>query len=288
MDDRRRPVRGVIMRVLVLSTVLSVTFGIGTGPTLATDGDAGSGGASGDVIWAGVQTSSPPQPGSRDGKGCRWDPEAGYDASTRHLDLEQVTVVRRGVRYRLFTRTCRKGWRLVWVPDLSPERLAEQASVTVYGKLPRPKFNFAPSVDRVVVEVGTWMWASRSMWKPISATAWIPTPAGVIWARTTATPIFMGFATPDDVRPSSRRRSITCLGPGLPWTTIVGDGLDSPCTFTYEHASSTHAGEVYRAETSITWAITWTSNVGVGGVLPPYTTRQPLTVRVQELQALVR
>jgi hypothetical protein len=38
---------------------------------------------------------------------------------------------------------------------------------------------------------------------------------------------------------------------------------------------------------SITWAISWTSNVGVGGVLPPYTNSTPTTVRVRELQALV-
>lgn len=255
----------------------------------ASDGQSGSGGAASGVIWAGVQSTTPPSSGgARDGEGCRWSPESAHDANDRRPGSRRVTTIRNGVRYRLFTRTCRGSSRLVWIPELSPRQLAGQASVMVQGRLPRPNFSFAPTIDRLVVEVGTWIWADRSSWKPISATAWIPTPSGLIWARTTATPVLMGFTTPDDPRSTARRRSMSCLGPGAPWSTVVGDGFASPCTFTYEHASSAQSGGVYRAETSITWAIRWTSNVGVGGVLPPFTTRRSVTVRVQELQALVR
>lgn len=278
-----------LIRLLAVG-IVSIATTVFAGPIArAADGQSGSGGASGGVIWAGVQSTTPPAAGgSRDGEGCRWSPETAHDANNRRPGASRVTTIRNGVRYRLFTRTCRGSSRLVWIPELSPRQLAGQASVMVQGRLPRPNFSFAPTIDRMVVEIGTWIWADRSSWKPISATAWIPTPSGLIWARTTATPVLMGFTTPDDAMTSSRRRSMSCFGPGLPWSSVAGDGLSSPCTFTYEHASSSQAGGVYRAETSITWAIRWTSNVGVGGVLPPFTTRRTVTVRVQELQALVR
>jgi hypothetical protein len=121
----------------------------------------------------------------------------------------------------------------------------------------------------------------------VTATAWIPTPTGIIWTRTTATPITMRFDTEDAVQAGGGRGNMSCLGPGVPWTPLLGDTADSPCHYTYRHASVAHPGGRFAAAMSITWAISWTSNVGAGGILPPYTNSAPTTVRVRELQALV-
>lgn len=253
----------------------------------AADGSTGSGGSNNGTIWAGVQTSAPPSSLNGSGTACRWAPETAYDSSTGTGSRTPITMRLNGLRYRLFNRTCNGRRRLVWIPQLSPRQLATQSSLLVYGKLPRPGFRFAPSTDDAVVKVGTWIWTDPSAWKPVTATAWIPTPTGIIWTRTTATPITMRFDTDDAVHMGGGRGNTTCLGPGVPWTPVAGDTASSPCSYTYRHASSSRPGGRFPATMSITWAITWTSNVGAGGILPPYTNSANLTVRVRELQALV-
>jgi hypothetical protein len=274
-------------RLIALATCLLVCALSPVGVAHAADGATGSGGSNGGTIWAGVQTSTPPS--SLDGSGgvCRWAAETAYDSSTGTGSRTPITMRLNGLRYRLFNRTCNGRRRLVWIPQLSPRQLATQSSLLVYGKLPRPGFRFAPSADDVVVKVGTWIWTDPSAWKPVTATAWIPTPTGIIWTRTTATPITMQFDTDDAIYPGGGRGNTTCLGPGVPWTPLAGDTLSSPCSYTYRHASSSRPGGRFPATMSVTWAITWTSNVGAGGILPPYTNSANLTVRVRELQALV-
>lgn len=252
----------------------------------AADGGTGSGGSNGGTIWAGVQTSAPPSSLNGGGSACRWAPETAYDSSTGTGSRTPITMRLNGLRYRLFNRTCNGRRRLVWIPQLSARQLATQSSLLVYGKLPRPGFRFAPSADDVVVKVGTWIWTDPSAWKPVTATAWIPTPTGIIWTRTTATPITMRFDTDDSVYAGGGRGNTTCLGPGVPWTPLAGDTTTSPCSYSYRHASSSRPSGRFPATMSVTWAITWTSNVGAGGVLPPYTNSANLTVRVRELQAL--
>lgn len=252
----------------------------------AADGGTGSGGSNGGTIWAGVQTSAPPSSLNGGGSACRWAPETAYDSSTGTGSRTPITMRLNGLRYRLFNRTCNGRRRLVWIPQLSARQLATQSSLLVYGKLPRPGFRFAPSADDVVVKVGTWIWTDPSAWKPVTATAWIPTPTGIIWTRTTAMPITMRFDTDDSVYAGGGRGNTTCLGPGVPWAPLAGDTTSSPCSYSYRHASSSRPSGRFPATMSVTWAITWTSNVGAGGVLPPYTNSANLTVRVRELQAL--
>jgi len=273
-------------RLIALVSCVVVCMVSFVGVAHAADGGTGSGGSSGGTIWAGVQTSAPPSSLNGGGGACRWAPETAYDSSTGTGSQTPITMRLNGLRYRLFNRTCNGRRRLVWIPQLSARQLATQSSLLVYGKLPRPGFRFAPSADDVVVKVGTWIWTDPSAWKPVTATAWIPTPTGIIWTRTTATPITMRFDTDDAVYAGGGRGSTMCLGPGVPWTPLAGDTTTSPCSYSYRHASSSRPGGRFPATMSVTWAITWTSNVGAGGVLPPYTNSANLTVRVRELQAL--
>ena len=273
-------------RLIALVSCVVVCMVSFVGVAHAADGGTGSGGSNGGTIWAGVQTSAPPSSLNGGGSACRWAPETAYDSSTGTGSRTPITMRLNGLRYRLFNRTCNGRRRLVWIPQLSARQLATQSSLLVYGKLPRPGFRFAPSADDVVVKVGTWIWTDPSAWKPVTATAWIPTPTGIIWTRTTATPITMRFDTDDAVYAGGGRGNTTCLGPGVPWTPLAGDTTTSPCSYSYRHASSSRPSGRFPATMSVTWAITWTSNVGAGGVLPPYTNSANLTVRVRELQAL--
>lgn len=274
-------------RLITGATVLVAALLVVPSAVEAADGSTGSGGSSGGTIWAGVQTGTPPNSLNGTGNVCRWTPETAYDSTTGTGSRTPITMRLNGLRYRLFNRTCNGRRRLVWIPQVSARQLATQSSLLVYGRLPRPGFNFAPSIDDVVVKVGTWMWTNPDAWKPVTATAWIPTPTGIIWTRTTATPITMRFDTEDAVQAGGGRGNMSCLGPGVPWTPLLGDSADSPCHYTYRHASVANPGGRFAAAMSITWAISWTSNVGAGGILPPYTNSAPTTVRVRELQALV-
>lgn len=272
--------------IFIVSLVVGATIGVAS-PTLAADGSTGSGGSSGGTIWAGVQTGTPPASLNSAGAVCKWAPETAYDSSTGTGSRNPITMRLNGLRYRLFNRTCNGRRRLVWIPQVSPRQLATQSSLLVYGKLPRPSFSFAPSIDDAVVKVGTWIWTNPSAWKPVTATAWIPTPNGIIWTKTTATPVLMRFDTDDSVHLGGGRGSMSCVGPGVQWSPLLGDIPTSPCNYTYRHASVARPGGRFAATMSITWAISWTSNVGAGGLLPPYTNSSATSVRVRELQALV-
>lgn len=274
-----RFLKSVLVAVVAVLTMTSVSI-----PVAAIDG-AGSGGAADGTIWAGVQTGTPPSEGSA--TTCSWSIESGYDSSTGESSDEPITMTMNGVQYVLYTRTC-SGWStVVWVPQLDPAQLAQQASVLVRAQLSSPAVRMAPPADAGVVTVPTWIWADRSWWKPVSATAWLPTPGGVIWARATATPVRMTFSTEDSIDGGRGRHSVVCDGPGDEWDPSDGDSGNSDCSYTYRHASTSRASGRFDASVAVDWEISWRSNVGVGGRLPGYTTSMSMRITVQELHALV-
>lgn len=274
----------VVRWVAVSTLAVAMSMASMSGRVDAIDG-AGSGGAADGTIWAGVQTGTPPIEGSA--STCTWTMEGGYDSSTGESSDAPITMTMNGIEYILYTRTC-SGWStVVWVPQLDPAQLAQQASVLVRGRLSSPAVHFAPPADAGVVTVPTWIWADRSWWKPVSATAWLPTPSGVIWARATATPVRMTFSTEDSLRDGDGRRSVVCDGPGEEWDRSIGDDGTSNCSYTYRHASTSHASGRFDASVAVDWEISWQSNVGSGGRLPGYTTSTSLRLTVQELHALV-
>lgn len=268
----------------VVAMAMATTMSWMPARVAAIDG-SGSGGAADGSIWAGVQTGTPPSEGSA--STCTWAIESGYDSSTGEGSEDPITMTMNGVEYILYTRSC-SGWStVVWVPQLDPAQLAQQASVLVRAQLSSPAVHLAPPADAGVVTVATWIWADRSWWKPVSATAWLPTPGGVIWARATATPVRMTFSTEDSVDDGRSRRSVVCDGPGDVWDPSKGDDRESDCSYTYRHASTSHASGRFDASVAVDWEISWRSNVGPGGRLPGYTTNMSMRVTVQELQALV-
>jgi len=277
MVDGRNGLRGLIA---IVAAVISMSTSV-LGARAADSGDGGSGDGG---IWSGVQTGTPPTSGGSDGKGCRWKVVEGL------VDGEQRPIEREvnGIDHVLYSRACDSGTTVVWIPRVSARTLARQASSLVMARLPDPVFSMAPPVDANVVGVSSWFWIAASDWKPVVATAWVPSPSGVVWARTTATPVFIVHRTADATRPEERRHTTVCFGPGTTWRIELGDRSESDCSYRYRHSSSAWPGGVFPVEVSIVWSVEWTSNVATGGELPDQITSTSSWVVVEELQALVR
>jgi hypothetical protein len=271
---------------LVVSVIVLMSADIHR-QVLAIDTPVGSGGADGGSIWAGIQTSSPPNGSGSDSSGYRWVPATIYDSGIGATT--GITKLVGSIRYDLYERHAPNGaMTLVWIPRPSITQLAQNAAILVRGRLPQPSVMTAPPTNQVVVNVGMWMWADTDWWYPVSAMAWVPTVFGSAWARTTATPVRLRFITQDDGTVSGGQTgSMECAGPGREWSVPLGDEAMSPCMYTYEHSSVSRDGGVFVGVVSVDWEISWTSNTGGRGGLPSYTTNSFMAVRVDELQALV-
>ena len=281
MRLRRISLIGLVVSVIVLM------FADVHRQVLAIDTPVGSGGADGGSIWAGIQTSSPPNGSGSDSSGYRWVPATIYDSGIGATT--GITKLVGSIRYDLYERHAPNGaMTLVWIPRPSTMQLAQNAAILVRGRLPQPSVMTAPPTNQVVVNVGMWMWADTDWWYPVSAMAWVPTVFGSAWARTTATPVRLRFITQDDGTVSGGQTgSMECAGPGREWSVPLGDEAVSPCMYTYEHSSVSRDGGVFVGVVSVDWEISWTSNTGGRGGLPSYTTNSFMAVRVDELQALV-
>jgi hypothetical protein len=265
-----------VLRFALLGSVLALAFCSATvdASSDVNQGGSGSGGNSGNVIYAGVQYGKPPSGHtSADSTGCTWAPS---------MNMAVAKAVVHGITYRLFVKTCPSTTTIAWVPQIPHRSLATNAAAKVRELLDPPSINAAPPVDSGVVNVGTWLWTNPNEYKTHSITAWIATPGGISWTTTTAKPVRLVFnsgepgATP-----------MTCQGPGQAWNPTFGDDTESPCMYTYRHSSEIMPSGTFQGQLSIVWSISWSSNVGRGGKLPDFvtTTTHPITVR--EIQAVV-
>lgn len=239
---------------------------------------SGAGSLFGTRIGANVRFGTPP----REQNACRWRRVVGVDS----LSGVYGPISRRmgDDMYLLVERLCvgpPPSSRQFWILDESSVSLATHASNEVVDNLPSPLVGLAPSAQKMVVNVGTWFWVSRAVWKPVSATAYLVTPEGVVWVRTTATPTRLVYSPGDGSGNVS-----TCVGPGRRWRTSFGDRLASPCMYTYAHASDGMSRRRFSARIGIEWRVSWKSNFGIRGVLPSVRTSTPISVRVHEIQAL--
>lgn len=272
-------------RLTVIAALVTLSFAV-----LTTDGlsaaDTVTGGAGGDTVWAGVQTGSPPSGGEADGNGCRWTWATIYDARIGSSTF--ITKVLNGISYDLYERHCPSGMTLVWIPRIGGSALARNASALVAARLPLPSISMAPTADHAVVDVGTWLWADTTWWQPVAATAWVPGLFGTVWARTTATPVRITFVTQDDGSVGGGALGSTvCEGRGVEWRVEFGDEANSSCSYTYRHSSVHRPNGVFVALVVVDWETRFTSSTGTSGVLTPLQSSMFMTVRVDELQALV-
>ncbi len=174
------------------------------------------------------------------------------------------------------------GW--VWLADnpdgyggvaASPATLAQRAVDLM--RLAGPDIGMAPGAGKTgLVGLPVWLWTavSASTWGPTSATASVP---GVsVTARAEATRIVWDMGD---------GHSVTCTGPGTPYTTSQGDSRSPTCGHVYAASSAAQPNHAYTVTATTTWSVTWTGG-GQSGALT--VTRTSTTqVRIGELQVLV-
>lgn len=262
--------RHTVSYLLALALFTGVVVTFPHSPTVHATG-SGSGSVDNETISAEVRYDPPPHESA-----CVWEPVRGSVslpvADTRPTQYES-----------LYYRACDD--RIMsyhWIRDSTPERIATSAHNKVSRLVNSLLLRTAPPSDKMVVTIGTWFWIPRAVWKPVSATAWIPTHAGPISVTTTATPHTITYTPGDGHRP------ITCKGPGTPWTARSGDRTKSSCMYTYTRASHSQRDRHFRATMHVTWLVTWRSSLGLAGRLPNIRTGSTMNARVLELQALSR
>lgn len=242
-----------------------------------------SGGVSGRTIIAEVNYSDY---NSRTESSCTWTTTVISTPGNEPYSF----IVRNGVTFRWYVRACKSPSNpnapaeltFKWVPVISEETLAHQASASSWSLLPVPYVGTAPPAKRGVVNLAMWWWVTPASWRSISATAWIPTPRGPLIVKTTATPSQL-IVNPGDPNASNSGK-FTCRGPGNAWNERDGDTGTSNCMYTYKNSSSS---KELKASVAIKWSISWSSNWGKKGKLPSVTTTRRLPVVVGEIQALV-
>ena len=241
----------------------------GLGPAHA--GASGDGSVSDDILTAEVRFDSAPTAST-----CVWEPVSG---------VSPITVTNGSVSHSetLVYKACDN--RIVsyhWIRNNAPGRVAESARSRVSRAINMLLVRTAPSTKDLVVNVGMWFWVPRSLWKPVSVTAWVATPLGPVSVTVTGKPHVLTYS------PGDGNNSVRCVGPGRPWAARNQDTDESACMYTYRSASHTRRVGTFSANASITWNVSWTSNLGIGGPLPNVRTSLPMAARVNEVQVLLR
>lgn len=288
------PVAGRLCLLLLLafSTLIAVT-GLSSGPAVAAAGSplaargagalpsaGGDGWISDDTINAQVQDGTP----SSVSASCTWRVVTGVDPVSGSFREGPVTRTVNGEHETLYQRTCPRSagdsW-YQWIPDSTKKRIADRAESRVTDRIVQLAFRTAPPRDGMVVNVGTWFWVPRVIWKPVQVTAYIETPVGVLSVTVRATPSRLGYG------PGNGDDTVWCDGPGSPWTEQAGDAESSDCMYTYRHASAGHAGGRFGARTSVEWKVKVSSNFGLSFPLPSVRLGVGSRVTVREIQAVL-
>jgi hypothetical protein len=167
-------------------------------------------------------------------------------------------------------------------PPPDPAVLAQQA----YGELslPKPESHRSPESNSdpalgglpyTWVGLNTWVWVNN--WQPLQRTVDL---RGVS-ATVTATPTSLSFD------PGNGDASMSCPGPGRPWTQADGNRAPTGGGCAYMYRSVTAAGPL-TAATGITWSVAWTSNTGAGGTFPALSTTTTSSFLVEQIQVVVQ
>lgn len=244
-------------------------------------GRSGGGSVDGDLINAEVRYGDAADRAG-DGALCEWSQFSGVDPVAGKLREQTTTRVRNGIREVLYSRICGTSITQHWIPEQTTRRISESAENRATDVIPRLITQTAPPIDAQVVNVGTWFWVPRSLWKTVSVTAFVVTSTGTLTATVTATPTHLIYSPGDGTEP------VVCEGPGAVWRSWMGDDASSPCMYTPRVASHVRASGTYKAKISVRWAITLKTNFGVRTRLPNAQFGLTHSARVLEMQALTR
>lgn len=183
---------------------------------------------------------------------------------------------------------------IMWEPTegdaalVDPEALAQMARERM--SWPSPALATSPALDHgTYAQLSTFFHVSN--WERVTSP---PARAGAAWATVTATPVSQSWVIQDTYRGTSE--TITCDGPGALYdqSRPYDAQLPTPCGWTPEHSSagqtqtSPYTGEpCFSSTVTLTWDVSWQSNVAPGGPLGDGTSTTSVCLVVAELQATV-
>ena len=258
----------------IVTVATAIVLMVLPGSARAADGN---GWADDDTITAQVQEGIP-----RASERCVWRVVTATDPASGSLLEHPVRRTVDGVGETLHQRECAGSsadrW-YQWVRDSTKQRIVEHAKARASERITQLLFSSAPARDRNVVNVGTWFWVPKQLWKPVSVTAYITTSVGVLSVTVTATPARLRFD------PGNNDDAVWCDGPGTPWRRSFGDGAGSDCMYTYRHSPG--PGRRFPARSSVQWRLKVSSNFGISFPLPNVTLGMATPVTVREIQAVL-
>ena len=157
-------------------------------------------------------------------------------------------------------------------PYVPPQVLAQHARAQLV--LPLPAARTWPAADHQVVRIPTWLHVDNFAADTRTATV------GAVTATVRADPVHASW----NMGNGDQR---DCATGGLVYIPGSTNADDSDCSYAFEHTSAREPGQVFAGSVSITWHLTWTSNVGAGGDLGTVTRTTPVDWRVEQIQTVI-
>ncbi|MFE7113548.1 ATP/GTP-binding protein [Streptomyces sp. NPDC057600] len=160
-------------------------------------------------------------------------------------------------------------------PTVDPELVARRAVDSM--KLVGPAVASPRAAGRYVVGMPMWMWvtSSTSSYGPATAKA----TAGGVTVTATAHVSTIRWDVGDGT-------TVTCTGPGTPYTADRGKSSSSDCGHCYERTSAGRPDDRYKGAAIATWAVEWTAPALNDGGTFTETRQTAFTAAVGEVQVL--
>lgn len=145
-------------------------------------------------------------------------------------------------------------------------------------ELPSPVIHTSPDEDfEQVVRVPTWLWVEGRSWGPVTKSAEVDG----LKVTATARPRKAVWEIGDG-------HSVTCEGPGTPYSKKYGAKASSPdCGYIYHTASRGRAGGKFTVRVTVTWDVEWKGG-GHSGRVPGLTKSAERPLIVDEVQSVVK
>ena len=253
--------RGSLLSVTVCASDNSGSDSSGGGPGTKAK-PAGNRGSGGSALKCTYEKADPQPPAEN----LAWDGKTPKDGAIYRVWCEGGSV---GVT---FVPTGAAGPA---APTIDPELVARRAADAM--KLVGPKVASPRAAGKYVVGMPMWMWVTRSTssYGPATATA----TAGGVTVTATAKVAAIRWDMGDGT-------TVTCHGPGTPYSADRGKSPSPDCGHRYEHTSAGRPDDRYQGTATATWTVTWTAPaLGDCGTFTE-TRQTAFSVRVGEVQVL--
>lgn len=167
--------------------------------------------------------------------------------------------------------------------------------------LPQPVLSTSPSkIDGVaratVVNLSTWLWIGKSIWRTYSATA----AAGPVVATVWAYPVSVSWAAAWDfpsaaddpeggVSLAPEELDTTCAGPGLAYSSADSSEVADACTAAFDEPTF---GTWQTLRATVSWVVHWAVSdpagvVGGEGLLSDTSTSATTQLRVMQVESII-